>query len=296
MAKDRWQSLLFLDPRRVALVLLVILSFQVGSTIAISPSDIASAASGIPKADDVGGALQDASVGAIEKARLVLEAHRALVLALCIPFGLVLLFAGFWILNPAMFLASFCAGGFLSYIAVFSVTKDTSIVTWASFGAFLLGGLLCGFLSLYLVPLGIFLLGGALGIVFGLAINSIVSSFRPETSAYVLWVLLGSLAIVFGFLSLRAQNTLVVVATAYGGAFLTLYSAGFFLGHFPDWADVQSTKVLHDPVSIVYFVLFILLGTTGCLVQYRVQKRMGKRSTIQRRYFDEDDEAEIFFV
>eukprot|EP00183_Erythrolobus_madagascarensis_P006883 CAMPEP_0185844800 /NCGR_PEP_ID=MMETSP1354-20130828/907_1 /TAXON_ID=708628 /ORGANISM="Erythrolobus madagascarensis, Strain CCMP3276" /LENGTH=305 /DNA_ID=CAMNT_0028544575 /DNA_START=38 /DNA_END=955 /DNA_ORIENTATION=- len=250
----------------------------------------------VPDALEVGNVVQDASIGAIEKARLVLAQHRSLVIALTIPFGLILMVAGFWVLNPAMFCAAFAVGGFVAYVSVYNLTKHTSAATWASISALLLGGLLLGLLSLYLVPLGVFALGATMGAVLGLALNTVVIAFRPDQAPWTAYILIGALAVVFGVLALQVQYTLLIVATAFSGSFMMLSGLGFFVGHFPRFSNMERSELMRDPLALLYFAMYIVLGVIGCVIQFRLRKRWSKQNARQRYYYvdDDDDDGGLF--
>mmetsp|Transcript_3858 Transcript_3858/g.10622 ORF Transcript_3858/g.10622 Transcript_3858/m.10622 type:complete len:313 (-) Transcript_3858:745-1683(-) len=248
----------------------------------------------MPEASEAGSVVQGASVGAIEKARLVLEQHRALVVAMAIPFGVLLTVAGFWVLSPAMFCAAFAAGGFVGYVAVYSLTKNTAAVTWASAAALLVGGVLLGVLSLYLVPLGVFALGATMGVVFALALNAVLVAIREDQPAWALYVLAGSFGVVFGALALQVQHTLLVVATAFSGSFMTLSGVGFFVGHFPRFSGMEREVLMRDPLALLYFGAYLLMGVLGCIIQFRLRSRWRKKSWSSRERYefvdDEDDD------
>ncbi|KAF0714389.1 hypothetical protein As57867_003881, partial [Aphanomyces stellatus] len=82
-----------------------------------------------------------------------------------ISVGLALVFLGYKLIRPAMFLAAFAVGAVLSFVIFENAFRDKSYVDTACWIAFAVGGLLLGALVVCLYPVGVFLLGAFAGLL-----------------------------------------------------------------------------------------------------------------------------------
>ena len=229
---------------------------------------------------DAGTSISDASVGAFEAAKIFLREHASHFVMAGVPAGLIVCFYGYFVLYPIIFLLGFCVGAFVSYFAVTSLVSsvEPTSFNWIPVLFAFIGGICLGLVAIYLIQFGIFLIGAALGVVTSLAIDSIVLVMRPDRPAYMLYLSMAALGVIFGLVALRKQNELLVVFTAFFGAFVFLYGIGFFLGHFPAWESMDNAALLRDPVALLYVILYIACGVLGSLVQMRVLRRKSAAS------------------
>ncbi|KAA8491756.1 hypothetical protein FVE85_8238 [Porphyridium purpureum] len=264
-----------------ALAVLLLLARCVPASIPSLPGVLTDVA---PNVEQAGTAINEASLSAFEQAKLFLHVHARGMIGACIPLGLVVMCYGYFVLYAAIFLVGFSAGAFIVYFAVLSLVGSgaaadaTGSITWVPFVAAILGGICSGLLALYLIKFGVFLIGAALGVVVALAADSIYVLIQPSRHVYLLYLGMIVLALLFGLLALRAQVQMMILFTAFFGAFLALYGTGYFLGHFPAWTTMNDSTVLRDPIAVLYLVLYVALGSLGCAVQLRILSRKTNRS------------------
>eukprot|EP00184_Porphyridium_aerugineum_P007701 CAMPEP_0184703814 /NCGR_PEP_ID=MMETSP0313-20130426/29018_1 /TAXON_ID=2792 /ORGANISM="Porphyridium aerugineum, Strain SAG 1380-2" /LENGTH=344 /DNA_ID=CAMNT_0027164681 /DNA_START=59 /DNA_END=1093 /DNA_ORIENTATION=+ len=255
-------------------------------------------------ASDLEASLEEASLGVLARAKTLIKRYHDVIVGIGIPVGILLAAAGYFILHPTIFIAGFGIGSFLSYVSVYTLTKNTSSVGWATILAALLGGLVLGLSALYLVKFGIFLIGAALGIVVAFAGKSFVDAIRlgiesggsastaVETGPdWVMYVTMAVCGIIFGFLALHFQVHLIIVSTAFCGSFMSVYGIGYFVGHFPNFTTIEGAEFLRDPITFVYLGFYAILGILGCIIQYRILRRKEKMARYEALpYYYEDYE------
>ena len=176
------------------------------------------------------------------------------VVGICV--GLVQLFVGYRVFKLTLAVAGFI-GGALLVISAVSVHATTQATV-------LLAGLAGGFVGALLLPalyfFGVFLAGAFLGGVVGLTFGGMVSPLVGEVLALVLAFLLGVVAV-------RAQKLMIVLATAFGGAWvvLTFATAWPTAGGRPEpWEERWLLPGL---------ALWLLFGLIGSAVQYHSTQR-----------------------
>ncbi|EQC26274.1 hypothetical protein SDRG_15861 [Saprolegnia diclina VS20] len=185
------------------------------------------------------------------------------IAAAAMAIGVVITFFGFKLLRPAIFVAGFIIGavaGFIGAETLLRTKPDLAIACWV---AFLLGGLLCGFVLVYLHHIGIAALGAVAGALFATVLHTSCGyKLLPANPQIVLNVLLVVFSILFGILALVLERPFVIFAMSAFGAIMITWGVGFFAGGYPNATSLpQSLKNGTVSVDIPYSWWGYVVGT-----------------------------------
>ena len=192
---------------------------------------------------------------ALTLASLPQGAFVALMLAL-LAFGVLQCFFGYRIFKVILGILGFFWGAALGAVGG-AMTGPLFVLLFA-----IVGGVLGAVLFVLLFFVGIFFLGAGLGLLVGMAISALVGVVPAVFIALPLAVIGGVLALVF-------QKLIIILATAFGGAWSTVSSvAAIALGAQAfDWLkrpDALGSWSAAVPIA------WLALGVVGVVVQYRV--------------------------
>ncbi len=130
---------------------------------------------------DVAPAVGNATASALAKAQHILRRYSDTLRLLSIPVGLVVTFLGYSLVAPVLFVAGFLFGGGISFIAVkAAVGTHTPAEAWIAIAAMIVGGTVVAILSLQLMSVGMFAMGGILGGDTRVCVDAVCS--RPRVS------------------------------------------------------------------------------------------------------------------
>jgi Domain of unknown function (DUF4203) len=134
----------------------------------------------------------------------------------------------------------------------------------------LLGGGASGFIALKVLAIGMFALGASLGVVAAESLKPVLWNryFASEQqTAFIVGACV--LGLVCGLLALAMQKKMLILSTAYAGAFALFFSVGHFAGHFPSLADVDKVERgdFDEPWTVLYLAATAFFGTAGLLCQ-----------------------------
>lgn len=241
--------------------------------------------------EDVGPALANATSSAIDQAQAILSNYTSVLHGVAIPAGLAVTFFGYFLLTPVLFIAAFIIGGGASFIVVSTILSDfapapssdddgsgdaqltSPTSAWVSIGAMLFGGALFGFIAMRALPLGMFAIGAALGVIFSTTLRTTLLPALfpddPHTAFIITAVVLGLL---LGLLALAFQKHMLIFSTAFGGALAAVFGIAHFTGHVPSVQQLQQLEQgqLADGWVFLYFAAALLLGLAGMAVQFRL--------------------------
>ncbi|RHY25253.1 hypothetical protein DYB32_008430 [Aphanomyces invadans] len=203
----------------------------------------------------------------------------ALVAGACIGLGLAVLFYGYKLFRPTVFLLSFAFGAMVGYMTAERVYSPTSgsfyIVCWSVFAVC---GLLCGFVGLYVLSVGVMLVGGTGGVVLAfLLTTSFGHKWWPTYPDGVLFILMGVLALTFAILCYTVEKPMLVPMMALTGAGAAVWGVGYFAGGYANADDlsVYRTSNAFGAVSFaipnsywIYLCATILLALVGTFIQF----------------------------
>merc|ERR1711998_632683 len=126
----------------------------------------------------------------------------------------------------------FCVAGGFAYVFVDTVFPDA----WGGFPAVALVGVgaLAGAVLAYFLSLGLFAAGASLGVVLAMLLQT-AALYRLDVqpAGLLMYICMGVFGLILGLLALKFERPLLIMATAYGGAFLAVYGVGHFTGNTP---------------------------------------------------------------
>mmetsp|Transcript_6245 Transcript_6245/g.8703 ORF Transcript_6245/g.8703 Transcript_6245/m.8703 type:complete len:232 (-) Transcript_6245:48-743(-) len=139
-------------------------------------------------------------------------------------FGLIFCFAGYRLWRPILFVTGFIIAAGVLCLTLFEHTglKDLEIIAIA-----LIGGIIIGTLTIYLIKLGIFALGASLGLLLFASIIS-VKDGGLVSHDIVYYMALGAFPFTLGVLALCAEHYIMIVATSFAGAFSLMATLDHF--------------------------------------------------------------------
>jgi len=155
--------------------------------------------------------------------------------------GVVICVSGYKLFRPTLFVIGFALGGVLIAVAAEEIFKNKSWVVTASWIAFVVGGLIIGFLVISLYKLSIFIAGAVGGVLLAMLINtSFGYKMYPSHPNIVLIILAVVLGIIGGVLAIMLEKPVIVVATSLVGECMVVWGIGYFAGDFPSASDLKS--------------------------------------------------------
>ena len=182
-------------------------------------------------------------------------------LVVCVA-GILICFCGYRLLKLTLGLLGFIAGAYVGWQLAISMLDANNIMALV---CALVGGLIGMALYLWLYFLGIFLLGATAGAIVAAAIfNGTAHQAQP--------LLILASAVAFGLIALLAQKLMIVLATAFSGAYLVV------AGLWPFIVGTQNpARIWLDPTHVVpsgnlgYVALatWLVLGIAGTGFQFR---------------------------
>mmetsp|Transcript_747 Transcript_747/g.1722 ORF Transcript_747/g.1722 Transcript_747/m.1722 type:complete len:244 (-) Transcript_747:73-804(-) len=198
--------------------------------------------------------------------------------SLCILFGLLLCFAGYFLFRIAIFLTTFLAVASLLYPAI--VEPVTDLEPWLAGLIAILAGLVIALLALCIWPIGVFLTGAWAGFLIGCVIMSTVNGglIQVDWGAYLF---LSLMALLCGILAVILQRPVVILATAISGAYLFLAGIDGFVYLLADhkgggsfWLIVpflmqgKLDQLDADWITWLFCALWVVFSIAGAIVQF----------------------------
>ncbi|KAG1713465.1 hypothetical protein DVH05_001252 [Phytophthora capsici] len=169
--------------------------------------------------------------------------------------GALLLVAGYRLWQTTVYALGFLGGGVVISVIFEKVFKDETWVLTASWIAFVVGGIIVGYICVYLFWVGVFMGGAVGGAAFAILINtSFGYKFAPSHPATVLIVLVALFAVVGGAVTLWLQKPALIVGTSMVGAFLLFWGIGYFLGNYPTFNDLERFRTYNTSGDLVYSI------------------------------------------
>ncbi|KAE9099824.1 hypothetical protein PF010_g15047 [Phytophthora fragariae] len=169
--------------------------------------------------------------------------------------GALLAVAGYRLWQTTVYALGFLGGGVVIAAIFEKVFKDETWVLTASWIAFVVGGIVVGYVCVYLFWAGIFMAGAVAGAAVGILINtSFGFKFAPSHPATVLIVLVAVFAVVGGAVALWLQKPALIAGTSMTGAFLLFWGIGYFAGNYPTFNDLERFRVYNSSGDLVYSI------------------------------------------
>lgn len=169
----------------------------------------------------------------------------------CVILGGVICFFGYRLFKFIMFLAGFIFGFFLTYILCHAyLTEQLSGDLYKYKDQLFLGiaagvGLIAGLLTLCLYYVGLFILGASMGWFLGMALLPLMQQHSEYLSDHhwLPYLICAVFAIAGGIFILIVQRVLIILSTAFIGAFLTVNGLDYFL---------ENGKVIFYAINVLH--------------------------------------------
>ncbi|KAG7375849.1 hypothetical protein PHYPSEUDO_015127 [Phytophthora pseudosyringae] len=213
--------------------------------------------------------------------------------------GALLAVAGYRLWQTTVYALGFLCGGVVIAVIFEMVFKDETWVLTASWIAFVVGGVVVGYLCVYLFWVGIFMGGAVAGAALAILVNtSFGYAFAPSHPATVLIVLVALFALVGGGLALWLQKPALVAGSSLVGAFLLFWGVGYFAGNYPTFNDLERFRTYNSSGDRVYSIpgawWGYLIGTLvvfglSTVLQFKVTAKDVEYHTLDRRYRNSED-------
>ncbi|KAG7396797.1 hypothetical protein PHYBOEH_001715 [Phytophthora boehmeriae] len=169
--------------------------------------------------------------------------------------GALLAIAGYRLWQTTVYALGFLGGGVVIAVIFEKVFKDETWVLTASWIAFVVGGVVCGYICVYLYWVGVFMGGAVGGAALAILINtSFGYKFAPSHPATVLIVLVAILAVVGGCIAVWMQKPALVAGTSMVGAFLLFWGIGYFAGNYPTFNDLARFRTYNSSGDLTYSI------------------------------------------
>jgi Domain of unknown function (DUF4203) len=183
-----------------------------------------------------------------------------------IIFGLVNGFFGYRIFKVLIGIWGFFTGVSLGLYA----SAQVGLSGPAQWILAILAGILAMVVMILLYYAGVFLLG----ILLGLILLDVMSFHVPFQ---LTWIWLAGAGLLGGICALLVQKPVLIIGTAYAGAWLTVLSIMSYILHVPPWLLSFPGK-LTGPDGLYALVGWLVLGTLGMAVQIGQSKDHGVKS------------------
>ncbi|KAG3103562.1 hypothetical protein PI124_g14139 [Phytophthora idaei] len=213
--------------------------------------------------------------------------------------GALLAVAGYRLWQTTVYALGFLGGGVVIAVIFEKVFKDETWVLTASWIAFVVGGIIVGYICVYVYWAGVCMGGAVAGASLAILVNtSFGYKFAPSHPATVLIVLVAVFAIIGGGLALWLQKPALIAGTSLVGAFLLFWGIGYFAGNYPTFNDLARFRTYNSSGDLVYSIpgawWGYLIGTLvvfglSMVLQFRFTGKDVEYHTFDRRYRDEED-------
>lgn len=156
------------------------------------------------------------------------QTELALIAVAAICIGSVICFFGKKVFKVFLFLAAFAATAGLTYYVELSIEKKNPSIhldRWITLLVPSVLGVLGGCLVLSLIKLGLFLAGACGGVMFSFIIFALVGNDFGAHAVVIRLVILGVLALLCGIALVAMEEKLIILVSAFGGAFAVFAGA-----------------------------------------------------------------------
>jgi len=199
----------------------------------------------------------------------------AIVLGIfAILIGLAFVFAGFRFFLILLPIWGFFAGFVLGADIVTQLFGQGFLATTTSWVIGFVFAVVCAVLSYLYYWFAVIFLGASAGYALGIGL---MAWLGLHDGFFVFLVgLVFAVILALAFIVLRVPKYLVLVATAFGGAFAALTGVALILGRVPlaDMANGIVGSFVHDSLSWIWVVAAIVLGVAGLVYQMQSTARV----------------------
>merc|ERR1719427_2337723 len=154
---------------------------------------------------------------------------------------------------------------------IFEQETSVEMVAGISIGI----GILCGFITMLVRYVGLFLQGFFLGSLAAIGVMAILHDYYNPSSLWVTFSILFIVGVLFSFLTLMFERWLIIIGTSFLGAALIVTCIDYFLEKFQlliyIWEELMdSSSEQMCWYSWVLFAVWPALSVLGIIIQYKV--------------------------
>jgi hypothetical protein len=194
----------------------------------------------------------------------ILSAGSTLLVALIsIAFGLLNCFFGYRIFRVLLGVYGFLLGALVGFTIASTVTGGQ--ILWLIVGA-IVGGILGAVLMVLAFFVGVFVFGALAGAALANTVGAIIGIDVPTLVVVIV-------AVVVGVVALIAQRAVIILITAFGGAWATVTGgAMLFAGESLPGLDTLAQPATWQQAGwpmLVILLVWLALGLAGAIVQFR---------------------------
>lgn len=195
--------------------------------------------------------------------------------ALCL-FGIMYTFFGYRCFKAVMFLSGVIFGSTAVYLIcreerIFQHETSVELAAGISVGI----GILCGFITMLVKYVGLFLQGFFLGVLNAIAVITALQSYYNPSTLWITFCILFFTGVFFSFLTLKFEKCFVIIGTAVLGSGLIVTCIDYFLENFKlllfIWEELMGSST-HQVCwySWLVFGLWPFLSVVGIIIQCKV--------------------------
>jgi len=201
---------------------------------------------------------------------------------MCIVFMLVGIIVGLLgrkLFSVIVFLAAvFVSIGLVMVISYATFLKDNheTWVGWVTLSVGAILGLLLGWLFVKIIKLGAFAVAAFGGFQLGLFLYETFPMYKIDSQAFF-WCFCIGLALICGLLAVCLFDHVLILTTAFGGAYLFVSGIGLVAGHFDNPFTIASERAADPNFTIsgwfyLYMAGILVMAIFCSIVQYRHRK------------------------
>lgn len=223
-----------------------------------------------------------------KEVKTILDKYQKVIAGVTIALGFVVTFVGYKLVGPTLFITGAAAGGFVTYVVTnWAIAEDYSkkpiIVITTTIAAALLAGIILNRLR----KLGMFLAGacggGAAAFMLNTAVLFRLKNYAPEAvPSLYLYIAIVILGLICGYLALKLERLVFIVATSVTGSFGVCAGIGYFAGHYPTSYQSFVQNDNEDPLVWAYLAGMVAMSLLGVAVQLRTTEPKRKSAASNR--------------
>ncbi|TMW64681.1 hypothetical protein Poli38472_011561 [Pythium oligandrum] len=218
----------------------------------------------------------------------------AILAAVAIIVGVVMLVSGYRLFRVAIFVSGFVIGGLGVASLLEYIFENKSWIETASWIGFFVGGVIVGVLAMSLYSLSIFVAGAAGGVLLAFTLQTTFAyRIYPSHPNVVLIIIAVVLGLICGFLAVKFEKPVLVIATSFFGAMAIAWGIGYYAGDFPNGADLKHYRTEESDGHWIYSIPdawwgylagIVVLFALGLFIQFRKTGRDGNYHKVGRRH------------
>jgi hypothetical protein len=202
---------------------------------------------------------------------------------MCIVFvvlGLLINLTGRKLFKVIVFIAGVllvvCAA-LLIFYTTFLKSNTDAWVGWVVLGGSILVGLLLGCLFVKIIKLGAFVIAAWGGFALGLLLYEALPLYKIDSQVFF-WCFCVGIALICGVLAVCLFDHVLILTTAFGGAYLMVAGIGLVAGHFQNPFTIVTERfngqvVSIDPWFYAYMAGVLVMTILGSMLQYKHRKQ-----------------------